>query len=82
MQAWLADSSRPLKARSTDLGSDHQMPAIAFALESGRCRGAPRAPRRTMDDRSLAAEVHVSRATVAGRFTELVGEPPLTYLTR
>jgi AraC-like DNA-binding protein len=35
-----------------------------------------------MDDRSLAAEVHVSRATVAGRLTELVGEPPLTYLTR
>lgn len=31
---------------------------------------------------SLAAEVHVSRATLARRFAELVGEPPLTYLTR
>ena len=30
----------------------------------------------------LAAEVHVSRATLARRFTELVGEPPLSYLTR
>ena len=29
----------------------------------------------------LAAEVHVSRATLARRFTELVGEPPLSYLT-
>jgi AraC-like DNA-binding protein len=30
----------------------------------------------------LAAEAHVSRATLARRFTELVGEPPLAYLTR
>jgi AraC-like DNA-binding protein len=31
---------------------------------------------------SLAREVHISRATLARRFTEIVGEPPLTYLTR
>lgn len=31
---------------------------------------------------SLAREVHLSRATLARRFAELVGEPPLTYLTR
>ena len=31
---------------------------------------------------SLADEAHVSRATLARRFTALVGEPPLTYLTR
>ena len=30
----------------------------------------------------LADRVGVSRATLAKRFTELVGEPPLTYLTR
>jgi len=30
----------------------------------------------------LAAEVHLSRATLARRFAELVGEPPLAYLTR
>ena len=31
---------------------------------------------------ALAREVHLSRATLARRFTEIVGEPPLTYLTR
>ncbi len=31
---------------------------------------------------SLAREVHVSRATLARRFADVVGEPPLTYLTR
>jgi len=31
---------------------------------------------------SLARSVNLSRATLARRFTELVGEPPLTYLTR
>jgi AraC-like DNA-binding protein len=31
---------------------------------------------------ALAREVHVSRATLARRFAELVGEPPLTYLAR
>jgi AraC-like DNA-binding protein len=31
---------------------------------------------------ALAREVHVSRATLARRFADLVGEPPLTYLAR
>ena len=31
---------------------------------------------------SLADEVHVSRATLARRFTDAVGEPPLSYLGR
>lgn len=31
---------------------------------------------------SLAAELHVSRATLNRRFSELVGQPPLHYLTR
>jgi AraC-like DNA-binding protein len=31
---------------------------------------------------ALAASVHVSRATLARRFTETVGQPPLTYLTQ
>jgi AraC-like DNA-binding protein len=30
---------------------------------------------------ALASEAHVSRATLARRFTEAVGEPPLSYLT-
>ncbi|CAO5242340.1 AraC family transcriptional regulator [Frankia sp. AgKG'84/4] len=39
-------------------------------------------PQRAWTVHDLAAEVHVSRATLTRRFTELVGEPPLTYLTR
>ena len=31
---------------------------------------------------TLAAEVHLSRSTLARRFSEAVGEPPLAYLTR
>ena len=31
---------------------------------------------------TLAQSVNLSRATLARQFTELVGEPPLTYLTR
>ena len=31
---------------------------------------------------ALAREVHLSRATLARRFTETVGEPPLAYLAR
>ena len=31
---------------------------------------------------ALAAQAGVSRTTLAKRFAELVGEPPLTYLTR
>jgi AraC-like DNA-binding protein len=30
----------------------------------------------------LAQEVHISSATLARRFAEVVGEPPLTYLAR
>src|SRR5512132_2558095 len=52
-------------------------PVVARALAALHAR--PDAP-WTIE--SLAAEVHLSRATLARRFTELVGEPPLTYLTR
>ncbi len=30
---------------------------------------------------TLAAEIGISRAALARRFTELVGEPPMTFLT-
>jgi AraC-like DNA-binding protein len=33
-----------------------------------------------MASQALASEVHLSRATLARRFTESVGEPPLAYL--
>jgi AraC-like DNA-binding protein len=39
------------------------------------------APERPWTVATLAAEVGVSRATLARRFTELVGEPPMAYLT-
>ncbi|MCM3887476.1 AraC family transcriptional regulator [Frankia sp. R82] len=39
-------------------------------------------PARAWTIENLAAEVHISRATLTRRFTTLVGEPPLTYLTR
>lgn len=39
------------------------------------------APARPWSLDALAAEVGCSRATFARRFTELVGEPPMTYLT-
>uniref|UniRef100_UPI0010418833 AraC family transcriptional regulator n=1 Tax=Candidatus Protofrankia californiensis TaxID=1839754 RepID=UPI0010418833 len=39
-------------------------------------------PQRPWSLEALAAAVHVSRATLTRRFGELVGEPPLAYLTR
>jgi AraC-like DNA-binding protein len=38
-------------------------------------------PDRAWTVASLAGEAHCSRATLARRFTELVGVPPMTYLT-
>ncbi len=38
-------------------------------------------PARPWTVARLAAEVGVSRAALARRFTELVGEPPMTFLT-
>lgn len=41
-----------------------------------------RSPERDWTNASLAAEVGLSRSRFAARFTALVGEPPLAYLTR
>ena len=38
-------------------------------------------PARTWTIAEMAARVGISRAALARRFTELVGEPPMTYLT-
>lgn len=51
-------------------------PAVAGALALLHDR-----PAQAWTIEALANEVHVSRATLARRFTELVGEPPLAYLT-
>jgi len=52
-------------------------PALAQALAALHER-----PAEPWTVESLAREVHVSRATLARRFAEVVGEPPLTYLAR
>jgi len=39
-------------------------------------------PRQPWTVATLASKVGMSRSTFAGRFTELVGEPPLHYVTR
>ncbi|MFC6577121.1 AraC family transcriptional regulator [Planomonospora parontospora] len=54
------------------LGDDVAGPAL---------RAMHEAPDRPWTLTSLAAEARVSRTTLAKRFTELVGEPPLAYLT-
>jgi len=41
-----------------------------------------RVPERDWTNASLASEVGLSRSRFAARFTALVGQPPLTYLTR
>jgi AraC-like DNA-binding protein len=51
-------------------------PAVGAAL-----RLVHDAPERPWSVASLAEEAGVSRATFGRRFTELVGEPPMTYVT-
>ncbi|WP_432560868.1 cupin domain-containing protein [Kineococcus sp. SYSU DK003] len=55
----------------------HRDPVVGHALRL--LHAEPAAPWTVS---SLAARAGVSRATLAKRFTDLVGEPPLTYLTR
>jgi AraC-like DNA-binding protein len=52
-------------------------PALARVLAAMHER-----PAEPWTVKSLAREVHVSRATLARRFPQVVGEPPLTYLAR
>ncbi|WP_314174225.1 AraC family transcriptional regulator [Streptomyces winkii] len=54
--------------------SDHDITAALEALH-----GAPARQWRIED---LAAEIGLSRATLARRFTESVGQPPMAYLTQ
>ncbi|WP_344629903.1 AraC family transcriptional regulator [Streptomyces glaucosporus] len=57
--------------------SAHRDPVVGPAL-----RLLHDEPARSWTVASLAGRVGVSRATLAKRFAGLVGEPPLTYLTR
>jgi AraC-like DNA-binding protein len=71
VRAWSADAESP-----SWLHALHD-PVVGRALAELHAR-----PDEPWTVASLAAEVHLSRATLARRFTELVGEPPLAYLTR
>jgi AraC-like DNA-binding protein len=71
VRAWSADAEPPSWLRAL-----HD-PVVGRALAELHAR-----PGEPWTITSLATEVHLSRATLARRFTELVGEPPLAYLTR
>lgn len=65
---------------------DEQMPGWATALNdpsiSAALRGIHDEPARPWTVASLAEHASMSRAVFARRFAEMVGEPPLAYLTR
>jgi AraC-like DNA-binding protein len=72
LRAWFArpDAEAPAWYRA------HGDPVVGRAV-----RMLHHNPARPWTLATLAAEVGVSRATLARRFTELVGEPPMTFLT-
>ncbi|MBP2708332.1 AraC family transcriptional regulator [Microbispora sp. RL4-1S] len=72
LRAWCARPDAPLPAWYQALAD----PAVGDAL-----RLLHEAPSRRWTVATLAAQVGMSRAAFAARFTSLVGEPPLTYLT-
>ena len=72
LKAWVARSDT---ASSPDWKSDGD-PTVTRAL-----RLIYADPARAWTIESLSAQCHVSRATLARRFREVVGEPPITFLT-
>jgi AraC-like DNA-binding protein len=54
--------------------------AVADPVVGPALRAMQAAPERGWTVASLAAQAKVSRAALARRFTELVGEPPMTFL--
>ncbi|SDM48359.1 AraC family transcriptional regulator [Allokutzneria albata] len=69
LRAWFDQSAPPWYEAQSD-------PVVGQAL-----RALHADPARAWTVASLASAVGVSRAALAKRFTALVGEPPLTYLT-
>ena len=57
-------------------------PPSATRWSATRCDCLHADPAAPWTVSSLAARIGVSRSTLAKRFADLVGEPPLTYLTR
>ncbi|HEY4280162.1 MAG TPA: AraC family transcriptional regulator [Conexibacter sp.] len=72
LRAWFA---RP-EASAPPWYSAHGDPVVGPALQL-----LHHEPQRQWTVASLAAETAVSRATLARRFNELVGEPPMAFLT-
>lgn len=70
VRSWLADEEQVTR------GLSHTDPVVGEAL-----RLMHHHPEHAWTIASLAREVGVSRAALARRFGELVGEPPMTYLT-
>ena len=73
LRAWFA---RP-EAKAPAWYRAHADPVVGRAL-----RLLENSPEEPWTVASLAAEAGISRAALARRFNELVGEPPMTYLTQ
>ena len=73
IRAWIETDP---EARTGWLGAMRD-PQIGLALASIHAE-----PARAWTLAALAREVAMSRSAFAGRFTELVGEPPMQYTTR
>lgn len=74
LRAWFAD--QPCREHEVDWAAALRDPAISAALA-----GIHDYPERPWTVESLGAESGLSRAAFARRFTSLVGQPPLAYLT-
>ena len=74
LRAWMEDNDCPTEHGWARALTD---PAVAQALELIHER-----PGAAWTVAELASDVKLSRAAFARRFTEAVGEPPLTYLSR
>jgi AraC-like DNA-binding protein len=72
LRSWLTSCSDPCAGWFQSHLDDVVGPALSLMHDH---------PDRPWTVASLAAEVGVSRAALARRFNELVGQPPMTYLT-
>lgn len=73
IRAWLEQEAGALEGWLGALQDEHIGRALA---------AMHRDPGRHWDLQGLAREAHMSRSTFAARFTELVGQPAMTHLTR
>jgi AraC-like DNA-binding protein len=74
LRIWLAEQST--RASTTGWGAALNDPAVTAALHA-----VHRDPAAPWTVAKLAAEAGLSRATFARRFTSMIGQPPLGYLT-